>query len=80
MKLVGAVCKTGNKIELSDEVQTDLNLVQFWWTRESAANDSVPIPVYLYSNRANNLFCFDFVPDNVDAALLNERGVAVICN
>lgn len=77
---MGAVCKTDNNIELSDEVQTDLGLVQFWWTCEPSPNNSIPVPVYLFSNRANSLFCFDFVPKNVDSALLSERGVAVICN
>lgn len=76
---MGAVCRTVDKIELSDEVQTELGPVQFWWTREPAASDSVPMPVYLYANRATSLFCVDFVPSGFDAALLNERGVAVIC-
>lgn len=78
--MIGAECKQGNKISLIDEVQSDLDEVHFIWTREPQPQNSVSMPVYLYSDRSNLLFTVDFIPENFEKLLLYERGVALIGN
>ncbi|KAI6221986.1 Dynein heavy chain, cytoplasmic [Aphelenchoides besseyi] len=80
LKVVGAECRTGNQIGLTDEVQTELDRVHFYWKLETTPANRVTLPVYLYSNRRNLLFTFDFVPHNFEKSLVFERGVAVIGN
>ena len=80
LKIVGAECRAGNKINLTDEVQTSLDRVHFSWKLDASAGKSVSLPVYLYPDRRNLLFTFDFVPSNFEKSLLYERGVAVIGN
>jgi hypothetical protein len=79
LKVIGAECKSGNAIKLIDEVQSQLSLVHFSWKLEPNPATSVTLPVYLYSNRRNLLFTFDFEP-SFKKSLLYERGVAVISN
>ena len=80
-RTIGAVCKSPNNIHLTDEVYSDTGRIQFTWTleRESTGGQTVNVPVYLYANRARLLFRFEFVPE-FGRSLLNERGVALICN
>lgn len=77
---VGVECKGSNRVNLIDEVQSDVDTVHFWWNREPGAKESVPLPVYLYTNRSNLLFTFDFIPENFEKSLIYERGVAIACN
>uniref|UniRef100_A0A915D910 Dynein heavy chain C-terminal domain-containing protein n=1 Tax=Ditylenchus dipsaci TaxID=166011 RepID=A0A915D910_9BILA len=80
LRLIGAACKSPNLISLTDDVHTDMERVHFSWNKEAKYKRLVSLPVYLYSNRANLLFCLDFVPTSFDGSLLNERGVAIVCN
>ncbi|KAI1728166.1 dynein heavy chain and region d6 of dynein motor domain-containing protein [Ditylenchus destructor] len=80
MRAIGAVCKHPNQIHLTDEVYSDIDMVQFSWTRDARTDGAASLPVYLYSNRADLLFCLDFVPVKFEPTLLNERGVALIAN
>jgi dynein heavy chain 1 len=80
LRAIGFECKTSNRVGLIDEVQSDIDTIHFWWNREAGANGEVPLPVYLYTNRSNLLFTFDFVPENFEKSLIYERGVAVACN
>ena len=79
MKIVGADCKSGNVINLIDDVQSQLNEIGFSWKLEATSANCVTLPCYLYSDRQDLLFNMDFAP-NVDKALLYERGVAVVCS
>ena len=80
LRVIGASCRQSNKISLIDDVQSDIEHINFCWTLEQSASGSVPLPVYLYNNRANLLFTFDFIPENFEKSLLYERGVALACN
>lgn len=80
LRVIGAECRQSNKISLIDEIQSDVQLLNFSWTLEPSATASVSLPVYLYTNRSNLLFTFDFIPENFEKSLLYERGVALACN
>lgn len=80
LRLIGASCEQPNKIRLSDEVHTELGKMQISWKREANPKSFVPLPVYLYANRTNFLFCLDFDYADPDAGPLSERSVAVIAN
>jgi len=61
-------------------VHTELDKMQISWKRESNPKSFVSLPVYLYANRSNFLFCLDFDYSEPDVGLLSERSVAVISN
>jgi len=82
--MTGASCKPPNRISLTDDVHTEMGRVEFSWSLRNQSDDEqagfVSIPVYLYSNRADFLFClhFDRKRDGEDSFI--ERGVAIVCN
>uniref|UniRef100_A0A914P1S8 Mitochondrial import inner membrane translocase subunit tim-16 n=1 Tax=Panagrolaimus davidi TaxID=227884 RepID=A0A914P1S8_9BILA len=78
--VIGAECRQSNKIHLIDEVQSDVQLLNLSWTLEPSPTEAVSLPVYLYTNRTNLLFTFDFIPGNFEKSLLYERGVALTAN
>uniref|UniRef100_A0A914PHS0 Dynein heavy chain n=1 Tax=Panagrolaimus davidi TaxID=227884 RepID=A0A914PHS0_9BILA len=80
LRVIGAECRQSNKIHLIDEVQSDIQLLNLSWTLESSPTEAVSLPVYLYTNRTNLLFTFDFIPENFEKSLLYERGVAIASN
>uniref|UniRef100_A0A7E4ZT92 Dynein heavy chain, cytoplasmic n=1 Tax=Panagrellus redivivus TaxID=6233 RepID=A0A7E4ZT92_PANRE len=81
LRIIGAACREGNHVALlTDEIQSDADLVSFTWTLEASPADAVPLPVYLYTNRSNLLFTLNFIPENFEKSLLYERGVAIACN
>jgi dynein heavy chain 1 len=80
LRVIGAECRQSDKIHLIDEVQSDVQLLNFSWTLEPSPTEAVSLPVYLYTNRTNLLFTFDFIPENFEKSLLYERGVALACN
>lgn len=61
-------------------MHTELGKVQISWKQEPNPKSFVSLPVYLYANRTNFLFCLDFDYSEPDAGLLSERSVAVVSN
>lgn len=80
LRVVGATCRESNKISLIDDVQSDINLINFCWTLEPSTEEYLPLPVYLYNDRSNLLFTFDFIPEKFERPLIYQRGVALACN
>uniref|UniRef100_A0A8R1U2J5 Dynein heavy chain, cytoplasmic n=1 Tax=Onchocerca volvulus TaxID=6282 RepID=A0A8R1U2J5_ONCVO len=80
LRLMGAACKKKNKLEIVDEVSTDLKNVTLSWFREVSSPDNITLPVYLYRDRKNLLFTLDFDPGNIQKKSLYERSVAVTSN
>jgi hypothetical protein len=79
------VCEPPNRIKLSDDMHAEMGLVRFSWVlrgNSGAEGDGlVSVPVYLYANRADFLFCLDFnAAKREESAFFIERGVAVVCN
>lgn len=77
---MGAQCKKKNKLEIVDEVSTDLENVTLSWLRETNLANSITLPVYLYRDRKNLLFSLDFDLGEVQKTSLYERSVAVTAN
>ncbi|VDM09803.1 unnamed protein product, partial [Wuchereria bancrofti] len=80
LRLMGAACKKKNKLEIVDEVSTDLENVTLSWFREASSPNNITLPVYLYRDRKNLLFTLDFDPGEVQKTCLYERSVALTSN
>ncbi|XP_055327511.1 dynein heavy chain, cytoplasmic-like [Paramacrobiotus metropolitanus] len=90
MHLQGALAE-GKTLRLSGSLFSDMPVCAVRWVRQEQ-NDSalkIPIPVYLYSDRANLLFTLDFAPQDASkrqpdglaaATAFYKRGVAVIAS
>lgn len=77
---MGAACRKKNKLEIVDEVSTDLENAALSWFREASPPNSITLPVYLYRDRKNLLFTLDFDQGEVQKTILYERSVAVTSN
>ncbi|KAK0424238.1 hypothetical protein QR680_008567 [Steinernema hermaphroditum] len=76
MQILGAKAASSSAIVLSDEVSTDLDVVNFSWVREASPAAVMALPVYLYTNRTNLLFTMDLVPQNSDRCTFYERSMS----
>ncbi|VDN06320.1 unnamed protein product [Thelazia callipaeda] len=80
LRLMGAVCKESNRLEIVDEVSTDLENVALSWSRKVSPLDNISLPVYLYRDRKNLLFTLDFDPIGIEKTNFYERSVAITSN
>ncbi|KRZ77608.1 Dynein heavy chain, cytoplasmic [Trichinella papuae] len=87
LKIMGVSCSEQGRLKISPKIWTDLQAVQLRWVHGMGAekqklNNTVRLPVYLYTDRQRVLFSLDF---QMDPAILSvnefyERGVAIVCN
>lgn len=78
--MMGAACKTSNKLQIVDEVSTEMENVTLSWVREPSGSEEVTLPVYLYRDRRNLLFTLNFNPEDADKTNFYKRSVAVTSN
>ncbi|KRX27972.1 Dynein heavy chain, cytoplasmic [Trichinella nelsoni] len=83
LKIMGVSCSEQGRLKISPKIWTDLLAVQLKWVHGIAEkqklNNTVRLPVYLYTDRQRVLFSLDF---QMDPAILSvnefyERGVAI---
>jgi hypothetical protein len=63
-----------------NDVDTEVDTLNFIWNLENKKPQNMVIPVYLYANRSKFLFGLDFNPVGFDNAQLYQRGIAFIAN
>ncbi|KAF8367390.1 dhc-1 [Pristionchus pacificus] len=76
MQLRGARSLGGNKLELSDEVTSPIDVVEMAWRKEPA--EGAKLPLYLYGERRQLVASLSF--QVADPTSFYQRGIAIVAN